>query len=50
MMYEMPLALYIDFKFKGKNVPVLNNTPCHEDVLGSGDISPRVLDVGTKWR
>jgi hypothetical protein len=39
-----------DIKSKGKVVPVLNQAPRHEDVLGSGGIAPRVLDLGTRWR
>jgi hypothetical protein len=30
--------------------PVLNWAPRHEDVLGSGSIAPRILDLGTRWR
>jgi hypothetical protein len=30
-------------KRKGKVVPVLNQAPRYEDVLGSGDIAPRIL-------
>jgi hypothetical protein len=37
-------------KGKGKDVPVLNLAPRHEDVLGSGDIAPRILDLGTRWK
>jgi hypothetical protein len=36
---------------KGK-VPVLNQTPRHDDVLGEGDIGPRILDLaqgGGEW-
>jgi hypothetical protein len=29
---------------------VLNQAPRHEDVLGSGNIVPRILDLGTRWR
>jgi hypothetical protein len=32
-----------------KNVSVLNYAPRHEDVLGSGGIVPRILDLGTRW-
>jgi hypothetical protein len=28
----------------------LNWAPCHEGVLESGDIDPRILDLGTRWR
>jgi len=28
---------------------VLNSTPRHEDVLGSGGIAPCILDLGTRW-
>jgi len=33
-----------------KVVPVLNQAPCHEDVLGSGGVTPHFLDLGTRWR
>jgi len=33
-----------------KTYPVLNHTPRHENVLGSGGIFPRILNLGTKWR
>jgi hypothetical protein len=36
-------------KLKGKFVPVLKLVPCHEGVLGSGGIAPRILDLGTRW-
>jgi hypothetical protein len=32
----------------GKHVPVLK-VPRHADVLGSGGIAPRILDLGTRW-
>jgi hypothetical protein len=35
---------------KGKVVPVFNLAPYHEDVLGSGGIPSRILDLGTWWR
>jgi hypothetical protein len=35
---------------KGKFVPVLNEAPRHEDVLGSGGIAPHIFDLGTTWR
>jgi hypothetical protein len=31
-------------------VPVLNQAPRHEGVLGSGGIAPRILDLSTRWR
>jgi len=39
-------------KGKGKGVPVLyfNSAPRHEAVLGSGDTTPRILDLGIRWR
>jgi hypothetical protein len=37
-------------KGKGKVVLVLNKAPLHENVLGSGGIAPRFLDLGTTWR
>jgi hypothetical protein len=36
-------------KHKGKFVPVLNKVRRLEDVLGSGDIAPLILDLGTSW-
>jgi hypothetical protein len=35
--------LLIFTKGKSKVVPVLNQAPRHEDVLGSGGIAPRIL-------
>jgi hypothetical protein len=35
---------------KDKVVPVLNEAPRHEDVLGSGGIAPHILDLGIRWR
>jgi len=35
---------------KGKIVPVLNQAPCHEDVLGSRGIAPCILILGTRQR
>jgi len=32
-----------------KKYPVLNYAPRHEDVLGSGGISPRIFNLGTRW-
>jgi hypothetical protein len=37
-------------KGKRKVVPVLNEAPRHEDVLGSEGTAPRILDLGTRWR
>jgi hypothetical protein len=37
----------LNVKVKVKIVPVLNQPPRHEDVLGSGGIVPRILDFGT---
>jgi len=39
-------------KGKGKVVPELLLTEHHamEDVLGSGGITPHILDLGTRWR
>jgi hypothetical protein len=34
----MKLSLYL-----------INYALCHDDVWGSGDISPTILDLGTKW-
>jgi len=38
------------FDGKGKRVPVLNKAPRQEDLLGSGGIAPRILDLGTRCR
>jgi hypothetical protein len=38
---------------KGRSclVPIFfNRVPCHKGVLGSGDIAPRILDLGTRRR
>jgi hypothetical protein len=37
-------------KVKVKLSLCFNWAPRHEDVLGSGGISPRILDLGTRWR
>jgi hypothetical protein len=29
---------------------VLNKAPRQDDVLGSGDIAPPILDLGNRWR
>jgi hypothetical protein len=34
---------------KCKVVPVLNQAPRHEDVLGSGGTAPRILNLGSRW-
>jgi len=39
---------YTDGKVKVKLFMCL--TPRHEDVLGSGRIVPRILDLGTRWK
>jgi len=33
-----------------KIYPLLNTELRHEDVWGSEDIAPRILNIGTKWR
>jgi hypothetical protein len=37
-------------KIKYKVVPVLNKAPCHEEILGSGGITPSILNLGTGCR
>jgi hypothetical protein len=37
----------VTFQVKG---PVLNEAQSHENVLGSGGIAPRILNIGTRWR
>jgi hypothetical protein len=37
----------LDNKGNCKVVPVLNEGPRHEDVWRSGDIAPRILNLGT---
>jgi hypothetical protein len=41
MWYKYTSNTYGKDKGKGKVVPVLNQTPRHEDVSGNGDIAPR---------
>jgi hypothetical protein len=36
-------------KGKVKVVPVFDYALRHEDVLGSGRIAPRILDLDTRW-
>lgn len=50
-----PMFIYRHFHFtlelkklKVKIAPVLNQASHHEDVLGSGDMDPRIL-IGTTW-
>jgi hypothetical protein len=33
-----------------KTFPVLNQSPCHEDVFENGSKAPRILNLGTIWR
>jgi hypothetical protein len=56
MLKDNTSILYIHFMhsvqitlIKGKVVPVLNQAPLHEDVLGSGGIASRSLDLDTRW-
>jgi len=46
--YRAP-RIHNESNIKGKVAPVLffNSAPCHNSVLGSGGIAPRVLDLGT---
>jgi len=40
--------LVITYKIKDrKAIPVLNEVPCHEDVLGSGGIALGILNLTT---
>jgi hypothetical protein len=39
-----------DCEVKVKLSLCFNWAPRHEDILGSGDIAPRILDLGTRWR
>jgi hypothetical protein len=43
--YIGPTSIRINLKVKGKDkvVPVFNETPHHEGVLGSGGIAPLIL-------
>jgi hypothetical protein len=34
---------------ESKVVPVLNQVPRHEDVMGSGGIAPYILNLGNRW-
>jgi hypothetical protein len=40
----------LNIKVEVKIIPVLNEAPRHEDVLGSGGIAPRIFDLITRWR
>jgi hypothetical protein len=33
-----------------KTYSFLNDAPCHEGILGSGGIVPRLLNFGMRWR
>jgi hypothetical protein len=37
-------------KVKVKTSLCFNGAPRHEDIMGSGDVAPRILDLGTRWR
>jgi hypothetical protein len=37
-------------EIKGKLSPCFNRALCHGGALGSGDIAPRNLDLGTRWK
>jgi hypothetical protein len=45
------LYSFFDVRAEGERevVPVLNQVPRSEDVLGSGDIAPRILNLGSRW-
>jgi hypothetical protein len=48
---HMTIISFLTCKCKsgeGKVVPVLNEAPCHEDIVGSGDTAPCIPDLGTK--
>jgi hypothetical protein len=36
-------------EIQSKDDPVLNYAPRHENVLGRGGITPRILNLGTRW-
>jgi len=42
--------LKIIMKGEHKVVPVLNEAPRHEQVWEGGDLTPRILNLGTRWR
>jgi hypothetical protein len=43
--------LHLRRPFSSYSVLLLfNSAPLHEDVMGSGDIAPRILILGTRWR
>jgi hypothetical protein len=44
------LVASYDYVYKGKVVPVHMSAPRHEDVLGSGGMAPRILNLGTRCR
>jgi hypothetical protein len=48
--WQKSISEDLTWEGKGKVVPVLNYAPRHEDVLRSGGIDPRILDLGTRWR
>jgi len=43
MLYMIYIYDVICDKGKGKVVPVLNQAPCHEEVMGDGDVAPLIL-------
>jgi hypothetical protein len=46
----MLIIIIIIIIIKVKLPLCFNLAPCHECVLGSGGIAPRILELGTRWR
>jgi hypothetical protein len=44
--YKACLQLYVKVQVV---VPMLSQIPSHEDVDGSGGITPLILNLGTRW-
>jgi hypothetical protein len=44
------MNLELTGKDEGKVVLVLNEVLHYEDVWGRGGITPRILNLGTRWR
>jgi len=49
--YELNLMMisWTDSSYYKVQLPVLNYIPSHEDVWGSGGLTPSITNQGTRW-
>jgi hypothetical protein len=51
ILVSYDVHVLIDNKVKKVKLSLCFNwAPCHEDVLRSEGIAPRIIDLGTRWR